>query len=341
MPVYFAKDKKRWRWEFDRIVSGRRHRLTKLLPAGWSRTQAEAFDRSESSRLHAIATGIEQPTLTLAHAVKLYLDHRIPHLKDGKGIAGKLAAIYDEIERTPLQEVGDMTRRYAAENAGKSAPGTIHNRISYLRAAVRYAYRVHGYGDRNWADRITLPPLSNARQVYLRHPEVKRLLAAIDDKDARAVFTLAYYTGFRWKKELLPRTSADVRMMDGEPWLLAGTTKNGTPRMKVVHPDARWALKHLPFTSPWWVYWIPFKRARKALGLEHVRAHDLRHSLASDIISRGGTLSDVQGALHHDSVASSKRYAHLYPERLRDVLLGVGRNKSPHRVPRATKKKYR
>jgi len=81
-----------------------------------------------------------------------------------------------------------------------------------------------------------------------------------------------------------------------------------------------------------------FEIARKARKLQHVRAHDLRHSLASDIISRGGTLSDVQAALHHDSLISAKRYAHLYPERVRDVLLGVGRG-SAHRAPRGTKKK--
>lgn len=338
MPVYFAKDKARWRWEFDRIIAGHRHRLTKLLPKGWSRSRAEAFDREEAGRLYAVATGIEQPTLTLAHAVALYLDHRVSQLRDAKNIAAELAKLYQDIQPTRLAQVGEMARRYAADNSATLSPGTIKNRLSYLRAAVRYAYRVHGYGDRNYADRITMPTVNNERQVYLRHAQVKRLLAAIPDRHARAVFTLAYYTGFRWRREILPRTAADVRMLNREPWLVAGVTKNGTPRMKVVHPDARWALKQMPFEWHWRTYYAEFEAAREKRKLRHVHAHDLRHSLASAIISQGGTLPDVQAALHHDSLVSARRYAHLYPERVRDVLLGIGKQ-VPHRAPRKTKKK--
>lgn len=339
MPVYFARAKQRWRWEFDRVIAGRRHRFTKLLPAGWSRSRAEAYDREESSRLYAIATGIEQPRLDLAGAVALYLDHRVSKLRDGKNIARELAHLYDEIRQTPLEGVGDMARTYATEHASDLAAGTIRNRLSYLRAAVRYAYRVHGYGDRNYADRITMPRVANERQVYLRHPDVRRLLAAIEDEDSRAVFTLAYFCGLRWISEALPRQPEDVRTVDRTPWLVIGQTKNGTPRMVPVHPQARWALKRLPIAGHWRNHYKAFEAARKSLGWEHVRAHDLRHSLASDIISRGGTLPDVQAALHHDSMLSARRYAHLYPERVRSVLMGVGRDRTPHPTPRGTKKK--
>jgi integrase len=331
MPVHFAKEKKRWRFDFNRIVAGRRYRLTKLLPAGWSRAQAETYDRAECARLYALASGIEKPNLTLAHAVALYLDHRVPQLRDGHNIALELAKLYDHILATPLAGVGDMARKYAAEHAASLAPGTIRNRLAYLRAAVRYAYRVHGYGDQNYAERITMPTVRNERQVFLRHAEVERLLNAIKDRKSRAVFTLAYYTGYRWIKEVLPRTRDDVRELDGNQWLFAGITKNGTPRMKVVHPDAEWALKQLPFPRHWRDYYHEFEAARKRVGMQHVRAHDLRHSLASEIISRGGTIPDVQAALHHESPVSARRYVHLYPERVRDVLLGVGSQKSTHR----------
>jgi integrase len=95
------------------------------------------------------------------------------------------------------------------------------------------------------------------------------------------VFTLAYYTGYRWIKEVLPRTKADVRELDGNQWLFAGMTKNGTPRMKVVHPSAQWALKLMPFKRHWRDYYHAFEDARAKVGMKHVRAHDLRHSLAS------------------------------------------------------------
>lgn len=337
MSVYFDRAKQRWRFSFNRIVQGRRRRFTKLLPAGWDRGRAEAYDREQGARLYALSTGVEKPALSLAGAVQLYIDHRLPQLRDRHNIGRELALMVDDIERHPLPEVGTMARRYAQDHADL-APATIKNRLSYLRAAVRYAYRRHAYGDRNWAELITMPAVRNERQVFLRHADVRKLLAAIDDRQARAVFTLAYYTGLRWIAELLPRTMEDVRMQDGVPWLYCGVTKNGSPRMKPVHQQARWALRHLPFERHWRTYYAAFEAARAKLGLEHVRAHDLRHSLASEIIHRGGSPLDVQEALHHDSALSTRRYMHLYPERVRDVLLGVGK-KNAHQRPRGSKKK--
>ena len=61
-------------------------------------------------------------------------------------------------------------------------------------------------------------------------------------------------------------------------------------------------------------YYKAYRAARKAAGRPDLRPHDLRHSLAFQIIFSGGTLSDVQAALHHKSVIASNRYAHLYPQ---------------------------
>jgi len=154
---------------------------------------------------------------------------------------------------------------------------------------------------------------------------LERLLAAFDDKEAAALARMAFYTGLRWVSELLPLDQSSIRRLKRQRWLYVGETKNGTPRMVPVHPAIAADLKRLPFTRPWREYYAAFEAARKRAGLAHVRMHDLRHSLASEIISRGGTLADVQAALHHKSVASARRYAHLYPERLRHILLKVGR----------------
>lgn len=337
MSVYFDPTVKQWRWEFNRKIAGKRVRLTKVLPKGWDRAKAEKYDRLRTEEIYAVANGVKKPDLSLAGAVALYLDHRVPQLEDGKNIARELGALYDYIEKAKLEDVGNVARKYAADEASKLQPGTIRNRLAYLRAAVRYAYRRHNYGDRNYSDQILLPSVKNERQVYLRPAEVTKLLSKIEDKESRAVFTLAYYTGFRWIKEVLPRTERDVTRRKGVYWLTAGKTKNGTPRMKPIHPHAVWALKHMPFKLHWRTYFKKFDRARRELGLRHVNPHDLRHSLASEIISQGGTLADVQGALHHDSVVSSRRYAHLYPERLADVLLGVGQKTPPRKGGKAAK----
>jgi hypothetical protein len=69
MPVYPDKDKGRWRFTFNRVIRGERYRATKLLPRGWSRAQAETYDRDETKRLYAIATGVERPEPLISQAV--------------------------------------------------------------------------------------------------------------------------------------------------------------------------------------------------------------------------------------------------------------------------------
>jgi len=105
------------------------------------------------------------------------------------------------------------------------------------------------------------------------------------------------------------------------------TTKNGTPRMVPVHPAIKGCLKFLPFRHGDTWFYDRWTEAVKKAGLE-LRPHDLRHCLASEIVSRGGTLEDVSAALHHRSLSASRRYAHLYPERVKRVLWGIGGNKN-------------
>lgn len=315
---------------FRRRVDGKSYQLTKLLPEGWSRAQAEAFDRQECSRLYSEATGLTQPVLSLAGAVKLYLDHRVPELKNGKKCAQDLAHLVDEIEAADLKDVGALASAYATRLRGTLAPATIRNRLAYLKAAVRYAYRSHQYGDRDYSDRMVMPVPNNQRQFYARMPELNKLWAAFPDKQAAAMFKMVFYMGLRWRAELLPRKPEDVIRNGKDVWLVIGRTKNGNPVMKPVHPAAASCLKFLPFTeSDTWFY-VRWHAAVTAIGRPELRPHDLRHSLASEIRARGGTLEDVQGALHQVSRQSAERYAHLYPERLQGVILGIGRENIAH-----------
>lgn len=332
MSVYRDKTKHRFRFTFNRIIGGIRYRATKLLPAAWSQAQADHYDRQESARLYAQASGLEEPNLSLAGAVALYLDHRVPELIRKKQAAQKLALLVPYIGEEPLSKIGDVAAAYRKAERARLEPATIKGRLAYLRAAVRYAYKHHGYGDRDYSDRVALPSVSNERQVYKRMPDLNRLWLAFDDPEARALYRIAFYMGARWQAEIHPRKPEDVQRQGRELWMQLGVTKNGTPRMKPVHPAIVADLKRLPFKRHPRTYYAAFERARERAGMPEFNAHDQRHSLASNIISRGGTLQDVQAALHHDSVQSAKRYAHLYPERLRSVILGVpGRQKNAHR----------
>ena len=54
--------------------------------------------------------------------------------------------------------------------------------------------------------------------------------------------------------------------------------------------------------------------------MKHLKIHDERHSLASALLSTGATLGEVGSVLNHDSVQSTDRYSHLYPERIKELL---------------------
>lgn len=324
MPVYFDKQKQRWRFTFNRIIRGRRHRASKLLPAAWDRAKAEKYDRKETGDLYAAATGIESRARLIDHAVELYLKHRIPKQRAGRKAAHHLAALIDYYEGRAIEDLPDVALEVVEADHGWSK-GTVHNRLQYLKAACRYAWRRHWRTGPDPTSAMMIPSADNERHVYLTVAQLRKLLAKFDDREAADLFKMAFYTGLRWMADLYPRKPEDVRRLGGVRWLYVGMTKNGTPRMVPIHRAILPCLKRLPFKRPAREYYAAFERARKRAGMTHVVAHDLRHSLASAIVSTGGTLVDVQAALHHKSAASAKRYAHLYDKRLRKVMMGIGK----------------
>ncbi len=68
----------------------------------------------------------------------------------------------------------------------------------------------------------------------------------------------------------------------------------------------------LPFAS----VFCSWNTARKAAALSDVRMHDLRHSMASNLINSGRSIYEVSKILGHTQVKTTQRYAHLSQETL-------------------------
>ncbi len=57
-----------------------------------------------------------------------------------------------------------------------------------------------------------------------------------------------------------------------------------------------------------------FKGALRRAGIRDFKFHDLRHTFASHVIMRGGSLKDVQELLGHKTMTMTLRYSHLSQE---------------------------
>ncbi|MDO9402089.1 MAG: site-specific integrase [Polaromonas sp.] len=316
MPIYKDRERGTFVFEFSRYVNGRRVRATKNLPKGWTQTQADAFDRHESARLYAVAQGVGASDASIEDAVAVYLTHRAPDLKNYAGLFQELHALYDDYKGRPMTALPDVCKAIAIK-AGKAglAPATIKNKISYLRAACRYAWKHHNLGDNDPGTRVSVPTVRNERHNYVTRADMLKLARACTDKTARAFIRIAFYSGMRLGEIERARVVGGNFVLDD--------TKNGDRRVVPIHPRIRCCLKYTAGTRYKTGY--HWRKAREAVGMVDLRFHDLRHAAASELINQGVDLYTVGAVLGHRSAASSKRYAHLATERLAEAIGKMGK----------------
>ena len=208
-------------------------------------------------------------------------------------------------------------------------PATNNRVIALLKALLRWSLR-HEMVTVNPAANIPLLRENNARQRYFSETEIRHIFDAASEDNSRVAgiyVRLLLLTGLR-RDELRLAKWAHYSMQQGTLWL--PETKNGSGRL--VHLND-WAIKlidELPrFGGNIWMFGgkLPgkpvcnvtkaFRRIIRRAGIydEEVCIHTCRHSVAALIVSRGGTLYDVQAQLGHRSIQSSQRYAHLHPQR--------------------------
>lgn len=328
MPISYDSRNKRWRYFFDRKIAGARQRASRLLPKGWSKAQAQEFDRIESGRLYAIASGVEKPDRLIEEAVLVYLQERGPQLKNLHNMRINLAACQDAYAGRLMGELALVAREYAAAQAGKLAAATIRNRLAYIRAACRYVWKTHGWTDNDPAARMQMPPVKNARKVFLSRKEMLKICAEVPahQRAARAAIRVAFYSGMRVSEICRARVDRDCFVLDD--------TKNGEPRIVPIHRR----ISHIPRTTLWpisytaWSLSKMFKAAAVEAGFPHVKFHDLRHSTASEMVNAGVDLYTVGAVLGHKSQQSTQRYSHLRQQRIKEAMQAIGGQKSPHTI---------
>jgi integrase len=307
-----SKQKGRFRFHFDRIIAGRRLRATKLLPKAWTAKQADDYDKKETAKLYAIASG-EKPEALIENAVLLYCQHHCPTLKRGDEIIHQLEVDYPHYAGrllSELPEVASAIRKLDISEATK------RNRIAYIRAACRYAFRVHQLGEHDPAERLVMPIVKNEVTNPFSRKDMLQLARACL-RPYGAYVRAYFYSGMRLKELCNCDILEDVFFIDGE------YTKSGKPRTIPIHPKILTTLKFIPpkCTSnniQWHI-----RKAKLKIGMKK-RLHDLRHSTATELVNAGVDLYTVGGILGHADPRSTKRYAHLKTDTLAKALRKIG-----------------
>lgn len=310
MPTHYSKARKRWVFEFDRVVDGRRHRACKLLPREWGREEAEAYARQQEGKLYAVAAGVRQDWL-ISDAVLAYLTEHGSQLKNPAKLEADIKLSFPWFSGRRIDELPDVVAQYRKDNADL-APATIKNRMSYLRAACRWAWKHKGMGQSDPGAKVAMPRVSNERQVYTDRAGALKIARAIPHPDARAVVLVAYYSGMRLGEILRAKPRDGVWVLDD--------TKNGSPRMVPIHPRTAHLARRWPRAVAASTVQHNFRAAADRMGFTGLRLHDLRHSTASALIAAGVDLYTVGGVLGHKSAASTKRYSHLSVDALRRAI---------------------
>jgi len=238
------------------------------------------------------------------------------------------------------------------------SPLTVRHIRATLRIALAEAVR-DGLVSRNAAADAQPPRVPHRPISYLEAPDVRRLLDATRDDEIGPAIAVAVSTGLRlgellglsWKDIDLGEGTLAVRRSlartAGGGWALA-ETKTARSRRTIPLPStaaaallrrrdrqaqardaagAAWQDRdELVFTDIVGRPMRPdnvsyrFQRVRTAVGLPHIRFHDLRHSAATLMLAEGVPLAVISEWLGHSGIAiTASHYAAVVPALRRDA----------------------
>ncbi len=222
----------------------------------------------------------------------------------------------------PLDRISPTRVRQWFDCYSRTAPGGANRALDILNQIMNFATAC-GHIQSNPAQRI----VANRRPAltrFLSREEIARLHGVLnaqtrpDCRQQADVIRLLLLTGCR-KGEIFGLRWSEV--CDG--MLALDDSKTG-PRTVPLGSGARAILDRQPRTDSPFVFPSPLDasrprgpdlslwyRIRREAGIEDVRLHDLRHTMASHAVMNGVPVPVVSRMLGHSNVRMTLRYAHL------------------------------
>jgi len=288
---------------------------------------------------------IHKPTVKLS-THKNYRELLVNYIVPGLGRI-KLHAL------TPQQ----VQAFYSKKLSDGLSPKTINNIHGLLHKALSNAVKWNML-PRNVCDAVTPPRIPRKEKTVLTIEQAYTLLRQLKNHRMEALFTLAVVTGMRcgellalrWQDIDLANGSLHVKRtvnymkgyghVESEPKTVKSRRQIRLPlfvvevllRHRTRQEEQRrasadaWIERDLVFTTAQGNYIAlttlrrAFNSVLKQAGLPHMRFHDLRHSAATILLSRGTHPKVVQEILGHSQIAMTLDvYSHVLPSMQEDV----------------------
>ena len=226
------------------------------------------------------------------------------------------------------------------------APTYLKSINNEMSAVMNYAVRYYKLPDNPCVRAGSMGKGSaDAMQIWTLD-QFELFISAADKTDAKIAFDILFWTGIR-EGELLALTPADFlpglklsitksfAVVEGEHIIKDPKTENSNRTIAIpqflynevqeyfvglygLQPTDRLFM----FTKSFLLYEV--KRMAKAAGLDPIRVHDFRHSHASLLIEMGFNILAVSERLGHKDVKTTwNTYAHLYPDKGRQIAFGL------------------
>jgi integrase/recombinase XerD len=223
---------------------------------------------------------------------------------------------------------------------------SMSRKISSLKLFFAYAHEKNYMPDLGAS--LTFPKIEKKLPTYLSEQEIETLLhvadrdTSVNGKRNKVMLYLLYVSGLR----ISELTNLSINSIQWDTGFLRVEGKGGKQRMiplpqpmlelmqeyvQKIHPNVigkKKSTDHLfpvlyaktvrPITRQ--AFWGILKHLWKKTGISRtISPHQLRHSLATHLLSRGADLRSLQMLLGHENLATVQIYTHVETSHLRAV----------------------
>jgi integrase len=307
------------------------------------RKSTETEDRKLAQRIHDKVKGeiaeakwfekLPGEDKTFKEMMEKYLDEYASKRVSEKSFRGYAKKPISYLGDYTLSEVTPKTiNEYKVKRRNDGVgPASINRELATMKKAFNLAIKEWEWIEKNPVARISMEEENNKRDRWLTIEEEEKLLKVCPSW-LRELVIIALNTGMRlgeiisleWKGvDLFRKTVTVLKSKNKEPRtipinetvfeMLKGKAKVKSISGLAFHSPTHTKL-HITSVDH------AFKKAVKRTQIEDFRFHDLRHTFATRLIQAGKDLYKVQRLLGHKSPFMTQRYAHHYPESLRDAV---------------------